>query len=63
MNYATNGNRSLAGEFRELNDFLNVNKIAGTKSSLLVPFDVDENGRLDFVSQYVTGHQNNQNGF
>ena len=63
MNHALKGNRSLAGEFTEAQDFKNVQTIAGKKSSLLVPFDVDENGRLDFLAQYISDDKNTQNGF
>lgn len=67
MNYPStsdnmqNRNRSVAGEFRESSDYTDVRKIAGTTSSLIVPLDVDENGRLDFLSQHI--NKDKTNGF
>jgi hypothetical protein len=65
MNYPNqqNRNRSLGGEFKESSDYTDVQEIAGEKSSLIVPLDVDENGRLDFLTQHVNDDKKLTNGF
>ena len=65
MNYAVPeaGNRSLGGEFRESAAYASVREIAGPNCSLIVPIDVDENGRLDFLSQHINSGKELTNGF
>ena len=40
-----------------------VNKDSSSSTSLLVPIDVDENGRFDFLSQYVSEAGTSSNSF
>lgn len=52
MNHKYNCNGFDCATFIEQADHLSIQTMSGERTSLLVPIDVDENGRLDFLLQH-----------